>query len=235
MKEKPEFVDSTALDNVSARNLPDGGADAPEEPVKKKRVRKVRAATQQQQDQLADVFATLGAPIPDDVPGAEELKKAQPEMTNPEVPEAAVHTDSEFAGFTVPDGDDRLMFILHPQKGEDGKMGEPPQLLARVNHQDWVSWVREAVTYGLTKGSVVDAEGDAMTGLSATFLDKDGEPHQYALLFTQIAAVVPFRDIDTRLAKAQARKAAAQAAEQRKKDNRRKANKAAAKARRRNR
>lgn len=105
---------------------------------------------------------------------------------------------AEFVGFEVPDGTDLMMLMLHPRRDEHGKVSEVPQIQVRCNRAEWKAWVKDALTHGLTHGSVLADDGvTELTGFSIMVDSPDGsERKRLGFVFTQLAAMIPFRDVD---------------------------------------
>lgn len=134
-----------------------------------------------------------------------------------------------FSGFVVPDGDFQVMMMLHPNRDAEGKVTEVPQILVRTNAADWNGWVKPALTHGLTHGRVTAADDvTELTGFSVTVQSPSGETKQLGFLFTQIAALIPFRDVDSHMLRheqlmAERKRLAAKKAKAKKKTNKQQA------------
>lgn len=122
-----------------------------------------------------------------------------------------------FSGFEVPDGDYMVMMLLHPERDSNGKVLEVPQIQVGTTREAWTSWVKAAMKHGLTHGSVSDEDGvTELTGFSIMVKPPvgAGEPKRLGFMFKQIAAIIPFRDVDDlmlrREAENEARRKAAQ-------------------------
>lgn len=184
---------------------------------------------QPQQDILANLYATLGAPVPP------EHRKQMPLPPIPEVNFGRFIGDS-FSGFTLPAGTDRALVVLHPEHDADGNLGDAPQVLLAIDNEEWVTWGREVVSYGLTVGNVPDKDGALMSGFAATAVNEQtGAVQTLGFLFTQIAAILPFKDIDEATAKGKLKRQHERMAEERKQEKKRLRAKAARVARKKNR
>lgn len=106
-------------------------------------------------------------------------------------------TAEGFTGFEVPDGDYLAMLMLHPPRLPDGTRGEVPQIQIGTTKQAWKGWVKDAITHGLTQGFVHAEDGvTELTGLSVQVHAPDGQRKRLGFMFSQIAAIIPFREVD---------------------------------------
>lgn len=172
---------------------------------------KVYAATQSQQDQLAEFSATIGAPVPlPHRPADEGLSVSAP------VVETVLPEDNKaFRGFEMPEGDYRMMLMLHPERDADGKVGEVPQIQVGTTQQAWTEWVKAAVSHGLLHQKVMAEDGvTELSGFSVSVIPMTGERLRMGFQFSQVAAIIPFRDIDERMLRAELAQKEAKAAAQ---------------------
>lgn len=130
---------------------------------------------------------------------ADEGTEAAPEIVNTEERISMPQIDAEgFTGFEIPEGDYYAMLMLHPPRDADGKVGEVPQIQIGTTKEAWKSWVRLAVQHGLTQGFVHADDGvTELTGFSAMVISPGGdEKKRLGFVFKQVAAIIPFRDVD---------------------------------------
>lgn len=145
---------------------------------------KVVAASSGQQDQLADFLTTM-TPKGDEVRQVED--KGQPvEKSN----------STDFQGFAMLEGEDKALLLMHPREGKDGKPFVP-QLVLRFRNSEWDGWMKNTIVTGLSNGHVVSSSDNAeLVGFSAVVEAPDGQRQRMGFMFTQISAIVPFRDLD---------------------------------------
>jgi hypothetical protein len=161
-----ELYESTLPEEGPTPNIPQSGT-------------KVRLATSKHQEELATFVEAMSTKCPDDChqEGHNHLSTL------------------DFKGFQIPDGNDMVMVFLHAEKNPDGTV-IVPKIRVCLNHHDWKTWVRSAITIGLQRGSVMAQDmTTALHGFSCVALDNDNNRIPTAFAFTQIASVLPFRDI----------------------------------------
>lgn len=134
-------------------------------------------------------YLTSGASI--------EIPVSQEKADEIESAVKALATAEGFTGFEVPDGDYLAMLMLHPPRLPDGTRGEVPQIQIGTTKAAWKGWVKDAIVHGLTQGFVHAEDGTTeLTGLSVQVHAPDGQRKRLGFMFSQIAAIIPFREVD---------------------------------------
>ena len=192
---------------------------------------RVLVTNAEQEEQLITFAQTIGAPLP------EEDRLPVPQ-DNPAYDDAlSLMTQQRVGkGFAIPPGQDKVMLVLHPREGSK----ETDRIVCTVDSASW-DWVKPTLKMGLTHGAIKDANGEEMTGFSIQCLPMNsegvqtGDPVVLAFAFSDVAALIPFREVAESTVKAQEQRRNLQRAVQKAAAKKAARAKLAAKSRRRNR
>lgn len=104
---------------------------------------------------------------------------------------------TDFSGFEIPTGTDRALIILKSEMDSEGVTQVPVQLMMYIKNSDWRTWLCSVIKTGITRGSVMAKdEVSVLSGFLCTLVSPDNTITRMGFHFTQISAIVPFRQVN---------------------------------------